>query len=136
MCPEQQPHSGLGWQSHRMQGPLQLVSLVTQSCLTLCDPMDCSTPGLPIHLQLPELTQIHVHRVGDAIQPSHPLSSPAAITPDASLARLFLKSPMLYFLKKKQKGGGNHMIHEALKLFSEVRTAHCVQGGCKETKRI
>ena len=51
-------------------------SLVTQSCLTLCDPMDCSMPGLPIHHQLPEFTQTHVHRVGDAIQPSHPLSSP------------------------------------------------------------
>ena len=44
-------------------------------CLTLCDPMDCSTPGFPVHHQLPELTQTHVHQVGDAIQPSHPLSS-------------------------------------------------------------
>ena len=50
-------------------------SSVTQSCLTLCDPMNCSTPGLPVHHQLPEFTQTHVHRVGDAIQPSHPLSS-------------------------------------------------------------
>ena len=50
-------------------------SLVAQSCLTLCDPMDCSSPGLPVQHQLPESTQIHVHRVGDAIQPSHPLSS-------------------------------------------------------------
>ena len=50
---------------------------VVQSCLTLCDPMDCSTPGLPVHHQLPEFTQTHVHRVGDAIQPSHPLSSPS-----------------------------------------------------------
>ena len=47
-------------------------SSVAQLCLTLCDPMDCSTPGLPVHHQLPELTQTHVHRVGDAIQPSHP----------------------------------------------------------------
>ena len=46
-------------------------------CLTLCDPMNCSTPGLPVHHQLPEFTQIHVHRVSDAIQPSHPLSSPS-----------------------------------------------------------
>ena len=46
-----------------------------QSCLTLCDPMDCSTPGLPVHHQLTEFTQTHVHRVGDAIQPSHPRSS-------------------------------------------------------------
>ena len=52
-------------------------SLVTQSCPTFCHPMNCSTPGLPIHYQLPELAQIHVHRVGDAIQPSHPLSSPS-----------------------------------------------------------
>ena len=50
-------------------------SSVTQSCLTLCDPIDCSTPGFPIHHQLLELTQTHVHRVGDAIQSSHPLSS-------------------------------------------------------------
>ena len=46
-------------------------------CLTLCDPMDCSTPGLPVHHQLLEFTQTHVHWVGDAIQPSHPLSSPS-----------------------------------------------------------
>ena len=52
-------------------------SSVAQSCLTLCDPMDCSTPGLPVHHQLPEFTQTHVHRVSDAIQPSHSLSSPS-----------------------------------------------------------
>ena len=51
-------------------------SSVTQSCLTLCDPMDCSTPRFPVYHQLLEFTQTHVHRVGDAIQPSHPLSSP------------------------------------------------------------
>ena len=52
-------------------------SSVTQSCPTLYDPMACSTPGFPVHHQLPELTQTHVHRIGDAIQPSHPLSSPS-----------------------------------------------------------
>ena len=52
-------------------------SLVTQSCPTLCDPMGYSTTGLPVHRQLPEPTQTHVHRVGDAIQPCHPLSSPS-----------------------------------------------------------
>ena len=52
-------------------------SSVAQSCPTLCDPMDCSTPGLPVHHQLPEVTQSHVHRVSDTIQPSHPLSSPS-----------------------------------------------------------
>ena len=50
-------------------------SSVAQPCLTLCNPMNRSTPGLPVHQQLPEFTQTHVHRVGDAIQPSHPLSS-------------------------------------------------------------
>ena len=50
---------------------------VTQSCPTLCDPMNCSTPGLPVHHQLLESTQTYVHWVGDAIQPSHPLSSPS-----------------------------------------------------------
>ena len=52
-------------------------SSVTQPYLTLCDPMDCSTPGLPVHHQLLELAQTHVHQVGDAIQPSPPLSSPS-----------------------------------------------------------
>ena len=51
-------------------------SLIAQSCSTLFDPMDCSSPALPVHHQLLEFTQTHVHRVGDAIQPSHPLSSP------------------------------------------------------------
>ena len=59
-------------------------SLVTQSCLTLCNPMNCRTPGLPVHHQLPEFTQTHVHRVRDAIQPSHPLSSPSPPAPNPS----------------------------------------------------
>ena len=54
-------------------------SSVAQSCLTLCNPMDCSTPGFPIYHQLPELAQTHVHWVSDAIQPSHPLSSPFSL---------------------------------------------------------
>ena len=52
-------------------------SSVAQSCPTLCEPMDCSMPGLPVHHQLPEVTQTHVHCDSDAIQPSHPLSSPS-----------------------------------------------------------
>jgi len=59
-------------------------SSVTQSCPTLCNPMNCSTPGLPVHHQLPEFTQTHVHWVGDAIQPSHPLSSPFSPAPNPS----------------------------------------------------
>ena len=59
-------------------------SSVTQSCPTLCDPMDCSTPGLPVHHQLSEFTQTHVHQVSDAIQTSHPLSSPSSPAPNPS----------------------------------------------------
>ena len=59
-------------------------SSVTQSCLTLCDPMNRSMPGLPVHHLLLEFTQTHVHRVGDVIQPSHPLSSPSLPAPNPS----------------------------------------------------
>ena len=73
---------------HRTKAKLQvwspLFSSVTLSCSTLCDPMNHSTPGLPVHHQLPELTQTHGHRVGDAIQPSHPLSSPSPPAPNPS----------------------------------------------------
>ena len=59
-------------------------SSVTQSYPTLCDPMNCSMPGLPVHHHLPEFTQTHVHRVRDAIHPSHPLSSPSPPAPNPS----------------------------------------------------
>ena len=59
-------------------------SSVAQSCPTLCDPMNCNTPGLPVHRQLPEFTQTHVHWVSDAIQPSHPLLSPSPPAPSPS----------------------------------------------------
>ena len=59
-------------------------SSVSPSCLTLCDPMNRSTPGLPVHHQLPEFTQTQVHLVSDAIQPSHPLSSPSPPAPNPS----------------------------------------------------
>ena len=62
-------------------------SSVAQSCPTLCDPMNCSTPGLPVHHQLPEFTQTQVHQVCDAIQPSHPLSSPSPLAPNPSQHR-------------------------------------------------
>ena len=77
-------------------------SSVAQSCPTLCDPMNRSTPGLPVHHQLPEFTQTHVHRVGDAIQPSHPLSSPSPPAPNPSqhidtlfLARIRVEWPKI-----------------------------------------
>ena len=72
----------LRWVRGRPQYTLLLVqfSSVTQSCPTLCDPMNHSTPGLPVHHQPPESTKTHVHQVSDAIQPSHPLSSPSPPT--------------------------------------------------------
>ena len=66
----------LGSSSRQPHVSVQFSS-VTQSCLTVCDPMNCSTSGLAVHHQLPESTQTHIHWVGDAIQPSHPLSSPS-----------------------------------------------------------
>ena len=90
--PTQESHCGflhwrqilyqLSYEGSPFSLPVQFSS-VTQSCVTLCDPMNHSTPGLPVHHQLPEFTQTDVHRVGDAIQPSHPLSfsSPPAPIP-------------------------------------------------------
>ena len=63
------------------------ISSVAQLCLTLCDPTDCSTPGFPVLHHLPELTQTYVPRVSDAIQPSHPLSSPSPPAFDLSQHR-------------------------------------------------
>ena len=60
------------------------VSSVTQLCPTLCNSMNCSMPGFPVHHQFPEITQTHVHRVSDAIQPSHPLLSPSPPAPNPS----------------------------------------------------
>ena len=60
------------------------IRSVAQSCPTFCDPMNPSTPGLPVHHQLPEFTETHVHQVSDAIQPSHPLSSPSPPAPNPS----------------------------------------------------
>ena len=71
-----------------------VFSSVTQSCPSLCDPMNCSTPELPVHHQLPEFTQTHVHRVGDAIQPSHLLSSPSPPAPNPSQHQSFPMSQL------------------------------------------
>ena len=70
-------------------------NLVALSCLTLCDPMDCSTPGVPIHHQLLELAQIHVHQVGDAIKPSHPLSIPSLLHSIFPIIRDFCNESVL-----------------------------------------
>ena len=87
------PHlsSFLQWQTsssslaqHGKPRTIVQFSSVTQSCLTLCDPMNHSMPGLPVHHQLPDFTQTHVHRVGDVFQPSHPLLSPFPPAPNPS----------------------------------------------------
>ena len=71
-------------------------SSVAQSCLTLCDPMNCSTLALPVHHQLPEFTQTHAHKVRDAIQPSHPLSSPSLPAPIPHSIRDFSNESTLH----------------------------------------
>ena len=72
------------WESLGLQGDQTQFSSVTQSCLTLFDPMNRSMPDPPVHHQLPESTQTHAHRVSDAIQPSHTLSSPSPPAPKPS----------------------------------------------------
>ena len=79
----------------RYENILQFSS-VAQSCPTLCDPMNHSTPGLPVHHQLLEFTQTHVHRVSDAIQPSHPLSSPSSLPPIPPSIRVFSNESTLH----------------------------------------
>ena len=82
--------AGLKFNIHKTKtmasGPIRSdqIRSVAQSCPTLWDPMNRSTPGLPVHHQLPEFTQTHVYQVGDAIQPSHPLSSPSPPAPNPS----------------------------------------------------
>ena len=93
-------------------------SSVAQLCLTICDPMNHNTPGLPVHHQLLEFTQAHVHRISDAIQPSHPLSSPSPPAPKSlpasesfPMSQLFAwggqstgVSALASFLPKKSQG--------------------------------
>ena len=76
-----------------------LVQFSHQSCLTLCDPMDCSTPGFPVHHLLPELAQTHVHGVSEAIQPSHCLSPPSAFS--LSWIRVFSNESVLHSRRPK-----------------------------------
>ena len=81
---------------HQVPQQSQQFSSVTQSGLTVCDPRDCSKPGFPFHYQLPEFTQTHVHRVGDVIQTSHPLSSPSPSAFNPSSIRGFSSESVLY----------------------------------------
>ena len=93
------------------------IRSVAQSCSTLCNPMNPSTPGLPLHHQFPEFTETHVHEAGDAIQPSHPLLSPSPLAPNPSqhqsfpVSQLFIwggqstgVSALASFLPKKSQG--------------------------------
>ena len=88
------------WTSTRKTNPQVTInyqfSSVTQSCPTLCDPMDCSTPGFPVHHQLPDVAQTHVHWVGDTIQPSHPLLSLSTPAFNLSHIRVFSSELVLH----------------------------------------
>ena len=81
-------------QKEQLHAKTAHFSSVAQSCLTLCDPMNSSTPGLPVQHQLPEFTQTQVHRVSDAIQSSHPLSSPSPPAPNPSQHQSFQMSQL------------------------------------------
>ena len=98
---------------HSWQAVQSQFSSVAQSCPTLCDPMNRSTPGLPVHHQRPEFTQTHIHWVSDAIQPSHPLSSPSPLAPNPSqhqslflFRRGFLPPPPV--LTVREGAAGSH----------------------------
>ena len=84
---------GSGWGTHVHPWWIHVrsdqIRSVAQSCPTLCDPMNRSTPGLPVHHQLQEFTQTHIHRISEAIQPSHPLSSPSPLAPNPSQHQSF-----------------------------------------------
>ena len=82
-----------------MNGSVQFSS-VAQSCPTLCHPMNRSTPGLPVHHKLPDFTQTHIHRVSDAIQPSHPLSSPSPSDQNPPSIRVFSMNQILHEVAK------------------------------------
>ena len=91
------------WLSTPIFLPSVQFSSITQSCPTLCNPMNHSTPGLPVHHQLPEFTQTYVHWVGDAIQPSHPLSSPSLPAPKSLPASESFPMSQLFTWARKSK---------------------------------
>ena len=90
-------YQGVAWDSHEFKviSSVQFSSF-TQSCPTICDPMNHSTPGLHVHHQLPEFTQTHVHRVCDATQSSNPLSSPSPHAPSPPSIRVFFSESTLH----------------------------------------
>jgi len=93
-------------------------SSVAQLCLTLCDPRDCSTPSLPVHHQLPELTQSHVHWVDDAFQPFHPLSSPSPPTYNFPSITVFTNESVLHIRWPKYWSFSNSASNEYSELIS------------------
>ena len=92
-----QPHqAGAGWTVDFLNTSQLPCCSVAKSCLTLCDPMDCSTSGFPVLHQLPELAQTHVHWVGDAIQPSYPVLPPSPLPSIFSCIRVFSNESALH----------------------------------------
>ena len=87
---------GVPFKRNEMINTTLLISSVVQLCLTLCHRTDCSTPGFPIHYQLPKPTQIHVHCISDAIQPSHPLLSPTPPAYNLPCIRVFSSESVLH----------------------------------------
>ena len=111
-------------------------SSVAQSCPTLCDPMNHSTPGLPVHHQLPEFTQTHVHRVSDAIQPSHPLSSLLLLSPIPPSIRVFSNESTLRMRWPKYWSFSFSMVHIRPKSKLNGDTIPHQQRGCLKTSIV
>ena len=91
------------WNQHAFPLNDNQFGSVIQLCPTLCETMDCSTPGFPVHHQLPELTQTHVHWVSDAIQPSHPLSSPSPPNINSSIHSMLTECPVTYLVPEARQ---------------------------------
>ena len=130
----------LCWRSHLYDHYFELFqfSSVAQSCPTLCNPMNRSTPGLPVHHQLLEFTQTHVHQVSDAIQPSHPLSSPSPLALNPSQHQSLFQwvnsawggqstgvSALASFLPKKSQGYAKLFICISLRIFFPGILSYC-----------
>ena len=114
-------------------------SSVAQSCPTLRDPMNCSTPGLPVHHQLPEFTQTHVHRVGDAIQPSHPLSSPSPPAPTPSQHQKYHMTQQIHSLgtisRKNKNNRSKRCIHPKVHSSPVYNSQYMEEPTCPSTDK-
>ena len=115
------------------------ISSVAQSCLTLRDPVNRSTPGLPVHHQLPEFTQTHVRRVSDAIQPSHPLWSPSPPAPNPSQHQKYHMTQQIHSLgpisRKNKNNHSKRCIHPKVHSSTVYKSQDMEEPTCPSTDK-